>query len=765
MIRRSIFRLGLFAIGLAFAASCGVGGGGGGTGGGPALGVASAALNGNFVVYGDALARGWKEESWDGEVDIAATSEAQGGTYSISATLDGYGGVQLDTNGFVDMSGCTSVRFYIHGGTTGGQQIEFFLKDGAGVEGTHVPVSISANQWTEVNIPFASLGSPARVTAVVWQQASSAPANMFYLDTISFLAPSVPLSLTVDVAAGRHAISPDIYGINDASEALANAVRLPVRRWGGDNTSRYNYQQNATNHGKNWYFENGSINADDFVDQDQSTGARTIMTTPLIGYVAKSSAHACGFDVDTYGAQEHTCPDHPECGNGVDLNGDPLYGDSPEDTSVVAPPSFIQGWINHLVSRYGTAEHNGVAFYELDNEPMLWNDTHRDVHPGATSYDELRDRTYSYAAAIKAVDPTAKTLGPVGSGWEDYFWSALDRVNGYEDHANHGHMDFEPWYLQQMDAYEQQNGVRILDYLDNHYYPQAPGVALSPPGDAETQERRLRSTRSLWDPSYVDESWIDQPVRLIPRMREWVSQYYPETKTAITEYNFGALSDINGAVAQADVLGIFGREGLDMATLWWYDSDNQTSFEPTDPGAFAFRMYRNYDGAGKGFGDVGVQAVSTDQESLAIYASLRSTDGALTLMVVNKSVSTLSSPVNLSHFPSSGSAAVYRYSSDDLQQIVRLGDLFVTNTGFLATFPGSSITLFVLPMDPAVDCTTDGQCALDGDPLDCMCYGVPAEDLHGVTPLLCGPEPCPCPDPCRDLVPVCVNNECRAIRR
>jgi hypothetical protein len=38
--------------------------------------------------------------------------------------------------------------------------------------------------------------------------------------------------------------------------------------------------------------------------------------------------------------------------------------------------------------------------------------------------------------------------------------------------------------------------------------------------------------------------------------------------TAITEYNLGALDHVNGALAQADLLGVFGREGLDMAAIW-----------------------------------------------------------------------------------------------------------------------------------------------------------------------------------------------------
>jgi len=125
------------------------------------------------------------------------------------------------------------------------------------------------------------------------------------------------------------------------------------------------------------------------------------------------------------------------------------------------------------------------------------------------------------------------------------------------------------WYLQQMKAYQTLHGTRLLDYLDLHHYPQADGVALGSAASAATQALRPRSKRSLWDPSYMDESWISdlQPggvaVQMIPRMKAWVNENYPGTKLAITEYNWGALENINGALAQADVFGIFGREGLE----------------------------------------------------------------------------------------------------------------------------------------------------------------------------------------------------------
>jgi hypothetical protein len=38
------------------------------------------------------------------------------------------------------------------------------------------------------------------------------------------------------------------------------------------------------------------------------------------------------------------------------------------------------------------------------------------------------------------------------------------------DRNAHGGVAFLPWYLQQMRNYEQQHGVRLLDYLDQHAY-------------------------------------------------------------------------------------------------------------------------------------------------------------------------------------------------------------------------------------------------------------------------------------------------------
>jgi hypothetical protein len=684
----------------------------------------------NDVVYADGLSPHWEDWSWGTTLDFANTSPALGGSgRSIGVSYrEPWAGLYLHTVATLGATEYTALRFSIHGGASGGQQLRLLAYDASYREGQIVSIAPPpANTWTEVTVPLSAFELPD-FSGFVWQEISGGAQPALYLDDIVVTActePRPPIALSVDPTAARRPISPHIYGMNFAREQTALDVRLPVNRWGGNATSRYNWQFDTANHGSDWYFLNvPKPNEDPEILPDGSTidytilrnrvnGTDSLVTVPLIGWTCKARASACGFSVAKYGPQQETEPWDPDCGNGVRLDGTLITGNDPRDTSVPIGPEFVSEWVSHLVGRFGPADSGGVRFYSLDNEPMLWHETHRDVHPQPVSYDELRDRTYAHASAIKSADPGALTLGPVLWGWSAYFYSAADTVGGGDwwnrcpDRKAHGDVPLVEWYLQQMRAYEQTHGTRILDYLDLHYYPQAAGVTLSPVGDAATQSRRLRSTRSLWDPSYVDESWIAEPVRLIPRMREWVDRHYPGTKLAISEYCWGGHEDINGALAQADVLGIFGREGLDLATLW-------ATPEPEDPGAFVFRMYRNYDGEGAAFGETSVGATSSDQARIAIYAA-ETGSGDLTLMLINKTAEDLEPELRLENFTATGSAQVYRYSAVDLTRIVREADATVDAAGTVH-LPASSITLLVVPRGaPRADLDGDGD--VDADDL------------------------------------------------
>jgi hypothetical protein len=522
------------------------------------LGVVTqqAAAATELPIYADALGPGWTNWSWNTTVNFANSSPVYSGSASTAVTISSaWAALYLHSDTNIAGTSYDTLRFWIHGGSKGGQVLQVKLADANGNFSSGASVTPSAGAWTLVSLPLATLGNVQQISGIAWQDGQGAAQPTFYLDQVSLVtaaytptptsSPASGPALSVNATAGRRNISPDIYGISYADEALAADLRLPVRRWGGNATTRYNWQNDTANRASDWYFLNvpeenadpaalpdGSA-ADRAVEQNQRTGTQTILTVPMIGYTPKDRIYACAFSVAKYGAQQWTDPYHPDCGNGVRPDGSNITGNDPADTSIAIGPGFVQNWVSYLVSHYGAANQGGVRYYNLDNEPMLWHITHRDVHPNPVGYDEIRDLTYQYAAAIKAADPGAQTLGPVVWGWTAYFFSGLDSAPGGSwwlnppDRTAHGGVPFTTWYLQQMQAYQQQHGQRILDYLDLHYYPQASNVALAPAGDATTQVLRLRSVRSLWDPNYVDESWINEPVRLIPRMRDWVNQIIP----------------------------------------------------------------------------------------------------------------------------------------------------------------------------------------------------------------------------------------------
>jgi hypothetical protein len=501
--------------------------------------------------------------------------------------------------------------------------------------------------------------------------------------------------LTIDLTAGRHAISPDIYGMNDNpyDTGLGKELQVPVSRWGGDATTRYNWKVDASNSGDDWFFMAGTgkdnpmpgESADKFVLKAKGVGGKALLTIPVIDYIDSTSQWNCSYPVSLFGPQEKVNPYvHPivggqqtDAGNGRTPDGKPIVLTRDEILRVHVPNSTThqQAWIAHLKQRFGNAAHHGVAVFELDNEPGGWANTHRDIHPDVPTYQEIIAKSLPYARAIKQADPTAAIDGPGDFGWAVY----------KGDTAKNGGLFNAELYLKRFNEESRKAGKRLLDYFDEHYYPTAQ--------EGQSDAVRLESTRSLWDPTYVEKNWIGQwngAISLIPHMRDWVDKYYPGTKLAITEYNWGGLNTLNGALTQADVLGIFGREGLDLATIWGPP-------QPGAPGAYAFRIYRNYDGHGGKYGSIWVASKSADQGRLAIYGAQRRSDNALTLVVINKTGDDLTSQVRLSHSKPTGAAQVYQYSAADLHAIQRAADQPVAATGFSATFPANSITLIVIP--------------------------------------------------------------------
>src|ERR1700732_4187175 len=63
------------------------------------------------------------------------------------------------------------------------------------------------------------------------------------------------VDVRIDVAANRHSIDGRIYGVAFADAASLADLRIPIHRWGGNATTRYNWQAGGSNTASNLYFE------------------------------------------------------------------------------------------------------------------------------------------------------------------------------------------------------------------------------------------------------------------------------------------------------------------------------------------------------------------------------------------------------------------------------------------------------------------------------------------------------------------------------
>ena len=235
------------------------------------------------------------------------------------------------------------------------------------------------------------------------------------------LAQNPTATITVDVNASRRPIDPRIYGIAFGSTAQLSDLNVPLNRYGGNNSSRYNWQSNADNRGLDWYFESigesSSVpgeRGDTFISSTQAAGARAMITIPMLDWVARlgpDRSKLAGFSQAKYGAQTgNDAQWFADAGNGIlKSTNQPVQNNDPNDASVGNTSVFQQQWVQSIVNRWGPATSAASRYYILDNEPSIWHSTHRDVHPVGATMDEILARITDYAAQIRAADPKTFT--------------------------------------------------------------------------------------------------------------------------------------------------------------------------------------------------------------------------------------------------------------------------------------------------------------------------------------------------------------------
>ncbi len=493
----------------------------------------------------------------------------------------------------------------------------------------------------------------------------------------TFPSPAGETLFTIDARA-THSISRYIYGTNFPDWKKMPGVTFA--RMGGNRLTAYNWETNASNAGNDYHYQNdGYMGATDeagwsegsFLKENQSHGAAVLLTIPTAGWVSADKkgdgdlTQAPGYLEKRFFRSYAKKP-----------GGNYTY---PPDTTdrAVYQDEFV-AWLEK------TKSPGANLWYSLDNEPDLWASTHKEIVAKPVTYAGIIANNVEFGSAIKSVAPKALVFGPANYGWQGFrtFQNAPD-ANG---------RDFLDAYLDGMRAAEKTTGKRILDVLDIHWYPEAQGdgVRIAFAGDKPgANAARIQAPRSLWDPTYVEQSWIadtlgKEPIVLLPGILKQIETHYPGTKFAITEYNYGGGKVISGAIAEADVLGQFGKYGLFAASVFGMNSDDSAQIA-------GLRAFTDFDGKGGRFGDLGLDVMGGHADSDSVYAALDTKDKArLTLVVINKTG--IASPVNLSvRGFSATSAKVYTVSETSLPKHVP-GEAMVRDGSIHFVSPAYSVT-------------------------------------------------------------------------
>lgn len=450
------------------------------------------------------------------------------------------------------------------------------------------------------------------------------------------------ISISVEPDNTLCQISPYIYGVNsgvDLDTVTAGSFRL-----GGNRMSCYNWENNMSNAGSDWYNSADMHMVQDVVDDElrQTPGGAAInaamdtsahnvpyklLTLQMLGYVSSSTYKRLDMVDD-----DCTAPNTEYWYEVVNRKpGDFLMEPDKKDNTV-----YTDEYLNYLINTLGDSSNGGFNAYALDNEPGLWNGTHRLSHGEHVTCEELIEKSTDLAKVVKDMDSGAEVFGPSLYGYTA-FQSLAGAPDWNEKQSAGNYRWFIDYYLDEMKKAEQQDGRRLLDVLDIHYYTEAKGEcgqrSCNHYDNDACVRARLDSVRSLFEDGYCENSWIvDNGAEffpLIPNLQKSIDEYYSGTKLAFTEYNFGGGDHISGGVCQADVLGIFAENGVYFATLWSFD-ENQYQLS-------AINMFTNYDGCGSSFGDTLVRSESSDRNTVSVYSS---TDekGTLRMILTNKSL-------------------------------------------------------------------------------------------------------------------------------
>ena len=475
--------------------------------------------------------------------------------------------------------------------------------------------------------------------------------------TISIHAQTV--NINVDASQNRKSVSPYIYGKNNSLSAdpssplsLAKWQRLKdsgiklFRENGGNNATKYNWRLKLTSHpdwynnvyGTDWDFEAKSLD-------DNIPEAQGMYSFQLIGTVAANKSN--NFNDWGYNSSQWWPGVAQNLAGGgtantnwnaskalVEGNTSLYLKDWPADSTVGILDKWFGGEVGSL-----NLNKSSFKYWNMDNEPEIWEGTHDDVMPNQLSAEDFMQRYFAVAKKARAKFPEIKLVGAVPCS--EWFWFAWPDGKGNSGKITSGGKSYTwiEFFIKRIGEEQRATGIRLLDVVDLHTYL-----------DAKDNAALLQVHRVFYDKSFdypgangiklLGASGWDANLTkeyIFARINDWLNQYLG-TDHGVTlgstesGWNDG-FNQMELALNYASTLGVFANEGVELYTPWFW---SPSYWE-------VVHLFSHYNK------NISIKSTSSDENNLSAYSTTNANNDSLTVVFVNRYTNEKTVKVTLSN--------------------------------------------------------------------------------------------------------------------
>jgi hypothetical protein len=445
------------------------------------------------------------------------------------------------------------------------------------------------------------------------------------------------VTVIIDGASEKKPISPYIYGKNNClSDAKNNP--LSTARWqflrdagirmfrenGGNNATKYNWRLKLSSH-PDWY--NNVYKHDwDYAAQSLQQNipsAQGMWAFQLVGKVAKTTSQ--NFNDWSYNGSQWWDGVGQNLAGGGTVNpaggGNALVEGNPELYLEDWPADSTVGILNHWFGEDGIGlDTNRIRYWNMDNEPEIWDGTHDDVWPVQPSAEEFMQIYFEVTKKARAEFPGIKLMGPVPCNeWQWYNWKGSKVSYKGKEYV------WLEYFILRIAEEQALTGIRLLDVLDIHYYPGETNAAdivqlhrvyfdttFNYPGANGVK----RSGSGGWDNSITKEY-------IFERCRRWLEQYMgPDhgVTFSVSETGINTTNPNVTACWYASTLGEFAKQGVEIYTPWGWETG---MYE-------VIHLFSRY---GK---ESFIEGKSYQEEFVSAYPTINSANDSMTVFLVNR---------------------------------------------------------------------------------------------------------------------------------